>query len=88
MKLGIMQPYFMSYNGYWQLLHAVDTFVVYDNIQYTKKGWINRNRFLSNSRYHGVALNPFIMNISIVRPFVPELAEFAEHLAQGLKPVL
>lgn len=43
-----MQPYFLPYIGYWQLLAAVDRFVVYDNIQYTKKGWINRNRFLRN----------------------------------------
>ncbi|HLH56715.1 MAG TPA: WbqC family protein [Verrucomicrobiae bacterium] len=45
-----MQPYFLPYIGYWQLLGAVDTFVVYDNIQYTKKGWINRNRFLQNGQ--------------------------------------
>lgn len=45
-KIGIMQPYFAPYLGYWQLLATVDTFVVYDNIQYTKKGWINRNRYL------------------------------------------
>jgi hypothetical protein len=44
--LGIMQPYFLPYIGYWQLLAAVDCFVVYDNIQYAKRGWINRNRFL------------------------------------------
>jgi hypothetical protein len=50
MKLGIMQPYFLPYIGYWQLLNAVDKFVIYDNIQYTKKGWINRNRFLMNGR--------------------------------------
>lgn len=43
-----MQPYFLPYLGYWQLLAAVDRFVIYDNIQYTKKGWINRNRFLRN----------------------------------------
>jgi WbqC-like protein len=46
MTLGIMQPYFLPYIGYWQLLAAVDRFVVYDNVKYTKKGWINRNRFL------------------------------------------
>ena len=45
-----MQPYFMPYIGYWQLLAAVDAFVLYDNIQYTKKGWINRNRFLLNGQ--------------------------------------
>jgi hypothetical protein len=46
MKIAIMQPYFLPYIGYWQLIKAVDCFVVYDNIQYTKKGWINRNYFL------------------------------------------
>ena len=50
MTLGIMQPYFLPYIGYWQLLAAVDRFVIYDNIQYTKKGWINRNRFLRDGR--------------------------------------
>lgn len=45
-KTAIMQPYFMPYIGYWQLIHAVDEFIVYDNIQFTKKGWFNRNRML------------------------------------------
>jgi hypothetical protein len=49
MKIAIMQPYFFPYIGYFQLIGAVDTFVLYDNIKYTKKGWINRNRLLSNS---------------------------------------
>lgn len=48
MKLAIMQPYFLPYIGYFQLIAAVDQFVIYDNIKYTKKGWINRNRFLLN----------------------------------------
>ncbi len=47
--LGIMQPYFLPYIGYWQLMNYVDQYVIYDNIKYTKKGWINRNRFLQNS---------------------------------------
>jgi hypothetical protein len=46
MKIAIMQPYFMPYIGYFQLIRAVDTFIIYDNIQYTKKGWINRNKYL------------------------------------------
>ncbi len=46
MKLAIMQPYFLPYIGYFQLMAAVDVFVLYDNIKYTKKGWINRNRIL------------------------------------------
>ena len=50
MKIGIMQPYFFPYIGYFQLIQAVDKFIVYDNIKYTKKGWINRNRFLQNGK--------------------------------------
>ncbi|MEF8752471.1 MAG: WbqC family protein [Accumulibacter sp.] len=43
-----MQPYFLPYIGYFQLMSAVNVFVIYDEIKYTKKGWINRNRFLRN----------------------------------------
>lgn len=50
MKLAIMQPYFLPYIGYFQLIAAVDVFIVYDNIKYTKKGWINRNRMLQNGQ--------------------------------------
>jgi hypothetical protein len=50
MKLAIMQPYFLPYIGYFQLIASVDEFVVYDNIKYTKKGWINRNRMLQNGQ--------------------------------------
>lgn len=50
MKTAIMQPYFLPYIGYFQLIASVDLFIVYDNIKYTKKGWINRNRVLSNGK--------------------------------------
>ena len=45
-----MQPYFFPYIGYFQLIAAVDLFIVYDNIKYTKKGWFNRNRLLQNGK--------------------------------------
>ncbi len=48
-KIGIMQPYFLPYLGYWQLIGAVDVYVVFDDVNYIKRGWINRNRIrLSN----------------------------------------
>ncbi len=49
-NVGIMQPYFLPYIGYLQLIAHVDHFVVYDRIKYTKKGWINRNRLLRNGQ--------------------------------------
>ena len=46
MKIGIMQPYFFPYIGYWQLLNLVDEYVIYDDVNYIKRGWINRNNIL------------------------------------------
>jgi hypothetical protein len=45
-----MQPYFFPYIGYFQLLHAADRFVIYDDVAFIKQGWINRNRILINGR--------------------------------------
>jgi hypothetical protein len=50
MKLAIMQPYLFPYIGYFQLMNLADEFIIYDNIQFSKKGWINRNRILLNGK--------------------------------------
>lgn len=44
--IGIMQPYIFPYIGYWQLINAVDTFVLLDDVNFIKKGYINRNSIL------------------------------------------
>lgn len=46
MKLAIMQPYFFPYIGYFHLISAVDKFIVHDDVNFIKQGWINRNRIL------------------------------------------
>lgn len=43
-----MQPYFMPYIGYFQLINAVDKFVIYDDVNYINRGWVNRNQVLIN----------------------------------------
>lgn len=48
MKIAIMQPYFFPYVGYWKLISEVDQFVILDDVNYIKKGWVNRNRILIN----------------------------------------
>lgn len=50
MKLAIMQPYFMPYIGYWQMINAVDEYVIYDDVNFIKGGWINRNRIVNNGK--------------------------------------
>lgn len=49
MRIAIMQPYFLPYIGYWQLIAAVDQFVVLDDVNYINRGWINRNRIVVNN---------------------------------------
>ena len=56
MKLGIMQPYFFPYLGYWQLMNAVDTYVVYDDVNFIKGGRINRNAVLMNGASSNINL--------------------------------
>ena len=46
MKLGVMQPYFLPYIGYFQLIEAVDKYILYSNLNFSKRGWSNRNRIL------------------------------------------
>ncbi len=50
MKVAIMQPYLFPYIGYYQLINAVDIFIVYDDVAFIKQGWINRNNLLLNNK--------------------------------------
>lgn len=56
MTLAIMQPYLFPYIGYWQLINAVDTFVIYDDVNFIKQGYINRNSILSNGKSQIITL--------------------------------
>lgn len=56
MTLAIMQPYFFPYIGYWQLLSAADTFVIYDDVNFIKQGYINRNSILANNKKQNITL--------------------------------
>ncbi len=61
MKIAIMQPYLFPYIGYWQLINAVDGFVVYDDVNFIKGGWINRNFILHENK---ASLMTFDMSMS------------------------
>lgn len=50
MRVSIMQPYFFPYIGYFQLIANADVFVIYDDVNFIKKGWINRNNILVNNK--------------------------------------
>ncbi len=52
MTIAIMQPYIFPYIGYFQLINAVDKFVIYDDVNFINKGWINRNNILVGGKAH------------------------------------
>lgn len=52
MTIGIMQPYFMPYIGYFQLIKAVDRFVILDDVNFITRGWANRNQIIANGAKH------------------------------------
>lgn len=54
MRAAIMQPYIFPYIGYFNLIHASDFFVFYDDVNYVKKGWVNRNRMLNKGAGDGM----------------------------------
>lgn len=72
MKIAIMQPYFMPYIGYFQLINAVDKFVFYDDVNFIKKGWVNRNKILVNEKEYlfSVPLEKISQNNLINNSFV------------------
>ena len=77
MRLGIMQPYLFPYLGYFQLIGAVDKFVLLNDVQYINRGWINRNRILINGQATLVTIplekasqNKLIKDINLVQPTI------------------
>jgi WbqC-like protein family len=69
-----MQPYLFPYLGYFQLAHSVDRFVLFDDVNFIKRGWINRNRILLNGGAHrftvpleGASQNRFINQILTIK---------------------
>lgn len=56
MRIGIMQPYFFPYLGYWQLMNSVDRYVIYDDVNFIKRGHINRNTILVNGKEQKINL--------------------------------
>jgi hypothetical protein len=71
---GVMQPYFFPYLGYFQLIEAVDNFVHYDDVNYIKRGWINRNRVLINGApsYLTVPIDSASQNVAINKTLTDE----------------
>ena len=77
MTIGIMQPYLFPYIGYWQLINIVDTFVIYDNIQFSKKGWFHRNNILLNGKktLFSIPLKKDSDSLDVIERFISDGAD-------------
>ncbi len=87
MTLGMMQPYFFPYLGYWQLMNMVDEYIIYDDVNYIKKGWINRNRIKINETptYMGISIRKASQNKLINELEIAMKKEDRESLIRKVK---
>ena len=92
--IAIMQPYFLPYLGYFQLIAAVDKFVLLDDVNYIQRGWINRNRLLAHGApqlftvpLRGASQNRLICDIELLdQPVWREKLLRTLHQAYGRAP--
>ena len=74
MKIGIVQPYFLPYISYFALINAVDKFVYFNDVQYIRRGWVNRNRIkiVDNWHYITVPVNKAPLSANINEVYIVE----------------
>jgi len=85
-KIAVMQPYLFPYLGYFQLIENVDEFIFFDNVNFQKKGWMNRNRL--RDRQSDVIFSMPLKNASqnkfINETLISDLAGFERMLLQKI----
>lgn len=91
-KIAILQPYFFPYIGYFQIIDACDIFIVFDDVNYINKGWINRNRILLNGLEHFVNLplskasqNKLINEINVSEEYCIHQKKLLDQIKHGYK---
>ena len=82
MVMGLNQPYFMPYIGHWQLINAVDVFIIGDDYNYINRGWINRNRILQNgeAKYFNIEVAHASQNKKINELYLSDVYDPAKKL--------
>lgn len=86
-RIGAMQPYLFPYLGYFQLISAVDIFVLSDDLQYINKGWVNRNRILVDGKGKMITF-PLKKDSHLAKIQDRALADdFSHHASRSLKTI-
>lgn len=84
MIMGMNQPYFMPYIGFWQLVNAVDVFVIGDDYHYINRGWVNRNRILQEgqAKYFNIEVDHASQNKQINELLLSDVFDPEKKLSQ------
>lgn len=88
MRGAIMQPYFFPYIGYYQLAYEVEKFVFLDDVNYIKKGYINRNAILLHGKRHefSVPVSKISQNRAIrLHDYTGNYSDFVRLIEQAYK---
>jgi len=88
MKLAVMQPYFFPYLGYFDLIHSVDQWVVFDTAQYIRHGWVNRNRVLHPTNGWQYIIVPLVKHhrhVPINEIRIVERSDWREYIERQLQ---
>lgn len=82
MIMGLNQPYFMPYIGHWQLINAVDVFIIGDDYNFISRGWIHRNRILQNgqAKYFNIEVAHASQNKKINELYLSEVYDSEKKL--------
>jgi hypothetical protein len=85
--LAVMQPYIFPYIGYFNLINSATHFVFYDDVDYIKQGWINRNRILINGHpsYFSIPLSNGRSGVQIREVKVFNLSHFYKKFKRTLE---
>lgn len=82
MIMGLNQPYFIPYIGYWQLINAVDVFIIGDDYNFINRGWVNRNRILQNgdAKYFNIEIDHASQNKKINELYLSDIFQSSQKL--------
>jgi len=87
MRVAIMQPYIFPYIGYFQLIQQVDNFIFLDDVNFIKKGWINRNRLLISGeiKYFSIPIKSISQNTLISQTIIHDDDLWRKKLSKSIE---
>jgi hypothetical protein len=87
MKIGIMQPYFLPYIGYFALINAVEKFIYLDDVQYMRRGWVNRNRLkiVNKWQYFTIPVKKNSLTSNINEVYITDDKKYIEKFKESIR---